>query len=60
MELQPVRGQYAAVANLLPSWKLRVEPRFGRTLGRLLDRFADPRKNALNASGYNVTAVKAG
>ena len=60
VELQPVRGQYSTVANLLPSWKLRVEPRFGRTLSRLLDRFADPRRSALNASGYNVTAVKAG
>ena len=59
VELQPVRGQYSTVANLLPSWKLRVEPRFGRTFGRLLDRFAEPRRNVLNASGYNVTALKA-
>ena len=58
VELQPVRGQYATIANLLPSWKLRVEPRFGRSLGRLLDRIADPRRSRLNASGYNVTAVK--
>jgi SAM-dependent methyltransferase len=59
VELQPVRGQFSTVANLLPSWKLRVEPRFGRTVGRVLDRLADPRRNVLNASGYNVTASKA-
>lgn len=59
VELQPVRGQYATVANLLPSWKLRVEPRFGGAIGRWLDRFADPRRNRLNASGYYVTAFKA-
>ena len=58
VEMQPVRGQYSTVANMLPSWKQRVEPRFGRSLGRLLDRLADPRQRRLNASGYNVTAIK--
>lgn len=59
VEIQAVRGQYATMANLLPAWKRRVEPRLGRSLGRLLDRVADPRKSRLNASGYNVTAIKA-
>ena len=58
VEMQPVRGRYSTAVNLLPSWKKRVEPRFGRSLGRLLDRWADPRKSRLNASGYNVTAIK--
>ncbi len=59
VEMQPVRGRYAAAANLLPFWKTRVEPRFGRSLGRLLDRLSAPRKSRLNASGYNITAMKA-
>ncbi len=58
VELQPVRGQYATIANLLPSWKSRVEPVLGPSFGRLLDRWANPRKSRLNASGYNITAVK--
>ena len=58
VELQPVRGRYAAAANLLPFWKARVEPRFGRGLGGWVGRFAAPRRNLLNASGYNVRAVK--
>ena len=58
VEMQAVRGQYATIANLLPSWKRRVEPVLGPGFSRLLDRWADPRKSRLNASGYNITAVK--
>ena len=60
VELQPVRGQYSTIANMLPSWKARVEARFGRSLNRMLDRIAEPRRSQLNASGYNVTAFRAG
>jgi SAM-dependent methyltransferase len=58
VEMQAVRGQYSTVANLLPSWKVRVERRFGGRINRWLDRIAEPRRNLLDASGYNVTAVK--
>ena len=60
IELQPIRGQYSTVANLLPSWKRRIEPHLGPALGRLLDRFSDPKRNILNSSGYIATGHKAG
>jgi hypothetical protein len=58
VDIYPVRGQYAAIANLMPHWKLWIERRFGHGLNRALDRLADPDLSALNASGYNIIAVK--
>ncbi len=58
VRIQPVRGQYSTIANMLPSWKVLVERRFGGGVGRWLDALADRDRGGLNASGYNVTALK--
>ena len=58
VDIYPVRGQYSAIANLLPHWKLWVEAHLGHRLNRVLDRLAEPGMNALNSSGYYVRAVK--
>lgn len=56
--LYPVRGRYSSVVNLLRFWKRHVEKRAGSRLNRILDLPASEADNLLQASGYNVTAVK--
>lgn len=54
----PVRGRYSTIANMFACWKRMVEKRFGSSLNKMLDSAASNRDNLLQASGYNVTAVK--
>jgi len=57
--LYPVRGRFSTAINLFPFWKRKVEARFGGRINKWLDRFARPRKNLLQASGYYAVARKA-
>lgn len=54
----PVRGRYSTIANMFRFWKRRVERRLGSRANRLLDRAASRQDNLLQASGFNITAVK--
>lgn len=56
--LYPVRGRYSSIFNLFRFWKRHVEKRAGSRLNRILDLPAREADNLLQASGYNVTAVK--
>ncbi|MGF1552659.1 MAG: class I SAM-dependent methyltransferase [Paracoccaceae bacterium] len=58
--LYPIRGKYAAIANMLRWWKPVVERRLGGRLGQLLDARVPARRNALQASGYIAAARKPG
>lgn len=56
--IYPVRGRYSSILNLLRFWKRHVETRAGSRLNKLVDSPASKSDNLLQASGYNVTAVK--
>ncbi|MEO0763502.1 MAG: methyltransferase domain-containing protein, partial [Pseudomonadota bacterium] len=54
--LYPIRGKYAAIANMLKLWKRGVERRFGGRVNRLLDARASAFRNTVQASGYFAEA----
>lgn len=54
----PVRGRYSTIANMFQFWKSRVERRFGSVPNKFLDSVAYRQDNLLQASGFNITAVK--
>jgi SAM-dependent methyltransferase len=54
--LYPIRGKYAAMANLMKLWKKTVERRLGTRLNRLLDARASDWRNTVQASGYFAEA----
>jgi SAM-dependent methyltransferase len=54
--LYPIRGKYAAMANLLKLWKRGVERRFGGRVNRFLDARASDWRNTVQASGYFAEA----
>ncbi len=56
--IYPVRGRFSTVANMFLFWKRTIERRFGSGPNRVLDLAASERDNLLQASGYNITAVK--
>lgn len=58
--LYPLRGKYAAMANLLKLWKRHVEGRFGERVNRLLDARASDWRNTVQASGFFAEAVRPG
>lgn len=56
--IYPVRGRYSSILNMFRFWKKHVETRAGSRLNKILDLPASEADNLLQASGYNVTAVK--
>ena len=54
--LYPLRGKYAAMANLLKLWKTGVERRLGQRPNRWLDARASDWRNTIQASGYFAEA----
>ncbi len=56
--LYPIRGKYAAIANLLKVWKRHIERRFGGRVNRLLDARASDWRNTVQASGFLAAARK--
>ncbi|MEM9145051.1 MAG: methyltransferase domain-containing protein [Pseudomonadota bacterium] len=54
--LYPIRGKYAAIANLLKLWKRHVERRVGGRINRLLDARASDWRNTVQASGFLAEA----
>lgn len=56
--IYPVRGRYSSIFNMLRFWKRHVEKRTGSRVNKLVDLPASKADNLLQASGYNITAVK--
>ncbi|MEL6476903.1 MAG: methyltransferase domain-containing protein [Pseudomonadota bacterium] len=56
--LYPLRGKYAAIANMLKFWKRHVEGRFGERINRLLDARASAWRNTIQTSGFFAEARK--
>lgn len=56
--IYPVRGRYSTIANMFLFWKRIVERRMGSKINKLLDLPVSRNDNILQASGYNITAVK--
>lgn len=56
--LYPLRGKYAALANMLKFWKPMVERRFGGRVNRLLDARASNYRNTIQASGFFAEATR--
>lgn len=56
--IYPVRGRYSTIANMFRFWKRSVERRLGSLPNRVLDSLARREDSLLQASGFNVTAVK--
>ena len=54
--LYPLRGKYAAMANLMKLWKTRVERHLGAWPNRLIDARTSRWRRTVQASGYFATA----